>query len=123
MIIFFSEIVWWMTWESGQVHFWGIHGNPIVVAFSVIVTWSVVLVAILHPDFFFDNSAESKRYLYCLLLDYANLTLQWMRKKLTGYEGTRTGSSLRTLHGFLLVDKICGCSSLSTSGFVLHTTT
>ena len=44
-----------------EVHFVGIRGNPVVVALSLIITWSVVLAAVLEPTSFFDNAADAKR--------------------------------------------------------------
>ena len=45
-----------------EVHFAGIRGNPVVVALSLAVTWSVVLAAVLEPNSFFDNAADAKRW-------------------------------------------------------------
>jgi hypothetical protein len=37
------------------------HGNPVVVGLSLVVTWAVVLTAVVEPDLFFVAAAESKR--------------------------------------------------------------
>ena len=39
----------------------GVKGNPVVVFISLVITWTVVLVAILQADSFFDNAADAKR--------------------------------------------------------------
>ena len=44
-----------------EVHFGNIRGNPVVVALSLAVTWSVVLAAVVRPNSLFDNAADAKR--------------------------------------------------------------
>jgi len=46
-----------------EVSFMGVCGNPIVVMLSLVVTWVVVLVAILQSDLFFNNAADAKRWI------------------------------------------------------------
>ena len=46
-----------------ELHFLGVRGNPVVVILSLIVTWVVVLVAILQSDLFFSNAADAKRWI------------------------------------------------------------
>ena len=45
-----------------QLHILGMKGNPVVVMLSLIIAWTVVLVAVLQQDVFFDNAAEAKRF-------------------------------------------------------------
>jgi hypothetical protein len=43
-----------------QVRFRGIQGNPVVVITSLLVTWTVVIIATVVPDFMFGIAAEAK---------------------------------------------------------------